>query len=36
MAVAKKGHGATTVAGTAHLAARAGIKLFGSCLKKVR
>ena len=30
MAVAKKGHGATTVAGTAHLAARAGIKLFAT------
>ena len=30
MAVAKKAHGATTVAGTAHLAARAGIKLFAT------
>jgi pseudouridine-5'-phosphate glycosidase len=30
MAVAKKGHGATTVAGTAHLAARVGIKLFAT------
>ena len=30
MAVLKKGHGATTVAGTAHLAARAGIKLFAT------
>jgi pseudouridine-5'-phosphate glycosidase len=30
MAVVKKGHGATTVAGTAHLAARAGIKLFAT------
>ena len=30
MAVAEKGHGATTVAGTAHLAARAGIKLFAT------
>ena len=30
MAVAKKGHGATTVAGTALLAARAGIKLFAT------
>ena len=30
MAVAKKDHGATTVAGTAHLAARVGIKLFAT------
>ena len=30
MAVAKKAHGATTVAGTVHLAARAGIKLFAT------
>ena len=30
MAVVKKGRGATTVAGTAHLAARAGIKLFAT------
>jgi pseudouridylate synthase len=30
MAVLKKGHGATTVAGTAHLAARVGIKLFAT------
>ena len=30
IAVLKKGHGATTVAGTAHLAARAGIKLFAT------
>jgi pseudouridylate synthase len=30
MAVVKKAHGATTVAGTAHLAARAGIKLFAT------
>src|SRR3712207_6711888 len=30
MAVAKKGHGATTVAGTVHLAARVGIKLFAT------
>ena len=30
MAIAKKGHGATTVAGTIHLAARAGIKLFAT------
>jgi pseudouridylate synthase len=30
MAVVKKSHGATTVAGTAHLAARVGIKLFAT------
>jgi pseudouridylate synthase len=30
MAVVKKAHGATTVAGTVHLAARAGIKLFAT------
>jgi pseudouridylate synthase len=30
MAVVKKSHGATTVAGTVHLAARAGIKLFAT------
>jgi pseudouridylate synthase len=30
MAVVKKAHGATTVAGTAHLAARAGVKLFAT------
>jgi pseudouridylate synthase len=30
MAVVKKGHGATTVAGTAYLAARVGIKLFAT------
>ena len=30
VAVAKKSHGATTVAGTIHLAARAGIKLFAT------
>ena len=30
MAVAKKAHGATTVSGTAHLAARVGIKLFAT------
>jgi pseudouridine-5'-phosphate glycosidase len=30
IAVAKKSHGATTVAGTAHLAAQAGIKLFAT------
>lgn len=30
MAVTKKRHGATTVAGTAHLAARAGIELFAT------
>ena len=30
MAVVKKVHGATTVAGTAHLSARAGIKLFAT------
>src|SRR5439155_17447374 len=30
IARAKKSHGATTVAGTAHLAARAGIRLFAT------
>jgi pseudouridine-5'-phosphate glycosidase len=41
VAVAKKSHGATTVAGTIHLAARAGIKLFatggiGACIERLK